>query len=51
MHLSELNGKDKKLFLINMGPTMIDGFKEDVIKYDGDVIDFAKSLKEYLEQK
>lgn len=50
MHLARFNGKDKKLFLINMGPTMIDGFKNDVIKYDGDVIDFARSLKKYRDE-
>ena len=44
------DGKDKKLFLINMGPTYIDGFKNDVIKYDGDVIDFARSLKKSLNE-
>ncbi|MBR5662817.1 MAG: NAD-dependent protein deacylase [Bacilli bacterium] len=51
MHLARFNGKDKKLFLINMGPTSIDGFKEDVIKYDGDVMDFARSLKKYRDEK
>lgn len=44
------DGKNKKLFLINMGATSIDGFKNDVIKYDGDVMDFARCLKKYREK-
>ena len=49
--MHRFDGKDKKLFLINMGSTSIDGFKSDVIKYDGDVIDFARSLKKYRDEK
>lgn len=37
------NGKDKKLFIINMGPTDYDFYAD--YKYDGDVIDVAKKIK------
>lgn len=50
MSQKKYNGSDKKLFLINMGPTMIDGFKDMVIKYDGDVMDFARRLKKYRDE-
>ena len=36
--------KDKKLFILNMGPTDYDGFK-DIYRCDGDVVDFARKMK------
>lgn len=38
--------KNKKLFIINKGQTTCDGFAKGS-KYDGDVMDFARSLKQY----
>ena len=49
-HMHSYDGKGRKLYLINMGPTAIDGFKNEVIKYDGDVMDFARSLKKYRDE-
>lgn len=39
--------KNKKLFIINKGETDYDGFVKDS-KYDGDVIEFAKTLKKFI---
>lgn len=56
MTLKKYNGDNKKLFIINMGPTTIDGyanverFKDKIIKYDGDVMDFARNLKKYRDE-
>lgn len=38
--------KNKKLFIVNKGETDYDGFVKDS-KYDGDVVEFVKKLKNY----
>lgn len=48
--MNSSTGRGKKLYVINMGRTPIDGFN-NVIKYEGDVMDFARSLKKYREKQ